>query len=95
MTLQGRQATEAARGDEVAQTGASIKVRFIRLKHFEAATGDELASIVGAWFVAPTDTVTVAGVESTRQLNEEREIIEQTYRIAPDGTHHVLLLFTQ
>ncbi len=95
MTLQGRRDVEAGRGDQVAQTGASIKVRVIRVKHFEGATGDELAAIVRAWFVATTDTIFVDGVQTTIQLNEEREIIEQTYQIAPDGTHHVLLLFTQ
>ena len=94
MTFTGRRDVEAARGDSVAQTAASQKLRVIRTIYFTAATGDAIAVILRDWFVAAEDTVSVAGVPTIRKLNSEREIIDMQYRVDA-GVHHILLLYTQ
>lgn len=83
-------------GDAVAQGGLTKYLRFIRVKHFEAATGDELATMVRDWFIARTETTAVdyTTVEETADLSEDRELIEWRYQVSGE-LHHIMLLYAE
>jgi hypothetical protein len=91
--LLGRQSVG---GDEVAQGGLTKYLRIIRVKHIEAATGDELASAVRDWFVAKEETVSVdySTVVQTVALSEERELMDWRYQVE-GGIHHMLLFYAE
>jgi hypothetical protein len=83
-------------GDAVAQGGLTKYLRFIRVKHFEAASGDDLADAVRAWFTAKEETKTVdyQTVTETAELSEDRELIDWRYQVE-GGTHHLILFYAE
>lgn len=76
----------AERGDSVAQATHTRYLRIIQLRHFEAATGEELAANVRAWFVARE----MDGVE----LSEEREFVDWRYQV-DGGVHHMMIYYAE
>lgn len=69
------------------QQNRILRLRTMRTKHFEGADGDELATTMREWFRARED--------EDGPLNEEREMVDYSYQIAPDGTHHVMLFWAE
>lgn len=84
------------RGDAVAQSGLTRYLRFIRVKHLEATSGDDLADAVRAWFTADSETYTVpdSSIENTAELSEDRELIDWEYRVE-NGIHHVMIFYAE
>lgn len=82
--------------DAVAQHGTTKYLRFIRIKHIEAPTGDELATAIREWFITRTETVENVddGTSSTEDLSEDRELMELRYQVS-GGVHHVLIFYAE
>lgn len=77
-----------SQGDEVAQGTLTRYLRIIRVKHFEAATGDELAALVRDWFTAREESTSVdySTVEQTVSLSEDRELMDWRYQVTLGGS---------
>ncbi len=75
---------------EIIQRGVVQTLRFLLPKHFEAGSGDELASAVRAWQIQNADPGDVDIVDS-----EERELVDWQYEIAPDGSHHIWIWYAE
>jgi hypothetical protein len=75
-------------GDAVAQRGEVKHLRIIRVKHFQAATGDELASAVASWFRAKKETTYTGTGDVVREteLSEQRELLDWRYQVTTAGT---------
>jgi hypothetical protein len=73
--------------DQVAQESKVTRLRIIRVKHFQAATGDEIASLVGAWFRAKKETTYTNDGEfvSEKVLSEQRELLDWRYQVTGSG----------
>ena len=73
--------------DEVAQQSSVKRLRIIRVKHFQAATGDELASLVGSWFRSKKEaTYTAEDVfVGDVELSEQRELVDWRYQVTGEG----------
>jgi hypothetical protein len=83
-------AQNSGQRDEIIQRGVVTTLRFLLPKHFEGATGDELAETVRAWQIRDADPDDTEIVDS-----EERELVDWQYEIAPDGTHHLWLWYAE
>jgi len=82
--------------DAVAQHGFTKYLRFIRVKHLEAESGDALATAIRAWFIARSETVENVdeGTSSTTDLSEDRELMEMRYQVS-GGIHHALIFYAE
>jgi hypothetical protein len=91
-----QQPGQQGRGDVVAQQGLTKYLRVIRVKYLTAASGDELAALVRAWFIARNEQVQdpATTVTTSRSLSEDRELIDWTYRVS-DGAHHMMILYAE
>lgn len=78
---------DAGRGDAVAQESGVKRLRIIRVKHFQAATGDELATLVGSWFRAKKETTYTNDGEfvGDKELSEQRELLDWRYQVTGAG----------
>jgi len=75
---------------EVIQSGVVRTLRFLIPQHFEADTGDELATVVRAWQLQANDPA-----DDSQVYSEERELVDYDYRIAPDGKHHLWIWYAE
>jgi len=73
--------------DAVAQRGEIKRLRILRVKHFQAATGDELATLVAAWFRAKKETTCTAEdvFVGEVELSEQRELVDWRYQVTGQG----------
>jgi hypothetical protein len=92
-----RESGQQGRGDIVAQHGLTKYLRFIRVKHIQASTGDELATLLRKWFLARTEQGPVDDTTTLSEpvdLSEDRELLDWRYQVGtgqivvenPDGT---------
>ena len=87
----GKDAEAQGRGQaEIIQRGVVTLLRFLLPVHFEAETGDELATTVRAWQLQSVDPL-----DETQVYSEQREMVDWAYRIAPDGTHHLWMWYAE
>lgn len=69
------------------QQNRILLLRNLRPKHFTAADGPTLQLAVREWFRARED--------ENGPLSEERELVDWSYQIAPDGTHHLWIFYAE
>jgi len=83
----GQQQGGVVRADQVAQAGDVKRLRIIRVKHFQAATGDEIAALVAAWFRAKKETTlsSTGDVVGEKELSEQRELLDWRYQVTGAG----------
>ena len=96
--------------DQVAQRGEVKRLRILRVKHFQAATGDELATVVAAWFRARKETTYTPEGDfvGEKDLSEQRELVDWRYQVTGSGSvttteaestegevHHIMLFYAE
>jgi len=91
------QTQRQGRGDAVAQGTLTKYLRIVRVKHLEAATGDELATMIRDWFIATTETTGVIDyttIAETTELSEDRELMDWRYQVS-GGIHHIMIFYAE
>lgn len=83
--------------DQVAQRGEIRHLRVLRVKHLHASDGAGLQAALTAWFRPGTEELTneSGDVVGEREKAEQRELVDWRYQVGPDGSHHVMLIYSE